>query len=281
MNYSYNFNEKQKSKKKKIIFLIVFILILIFIVSYAFKSSENKFINTVSNIVILPVKYISNGVNHISDNINNYFVNGKKISSENESLKEKLKEAELKLLENQKILLENKSLKESLKINNSYSHFELKHAKVILRNHDNWTQTFNINLGSNDGIKVDQAVVHENGLVGIITKVNETTSTVVTILDPIISVSVSISTANEPAILKGDVELKSKNELKLTYIPIGAEVSVGDILYTSGLGSSYPIGIPVGEVTQVINKKNDIDRYAIVKTNVNIRTISEVGIIIN
>ena len=31
----------------------------------------------------------------------------------------------------------------------------------------------------------------------------------------------------------------------------------------------------------VVNKKNDMDRYAIVEPNVNIRTISEVGIIIS
>ncbi|MNI64916.1 rod shape-determining protein MreC [compost metagenome] len=95
------------------------------------------------------------------------------------------------------------------------------------------------------------------------------------------SVSVNISTINEPAILRGDLELKSNNKLKLTYIPIGTELSIGDMLYTSGLGSIYPNGIPVGKVVEVINKKNDIDRYAIVETSVNIRTISEVGIIIN
>ena len=47
------------------------------------------------------------------------------------------------------------------------------------------------------------------------------------------------------------------------------------------MGSLYPSSIPVGKIVEIINSKNDIDRYAIVEPNVNIATISEVGVIIN
>ena len=53
------------------------------------------------------------------------------------------------------------------------------------------------------------------------------------------------------------------------------------MLYTSGLGSTYPSSIPVGKIIEVVNNKNDMNRYAIVEPNVNIRTISEVGVILN
>ena len=128
---------------------------------------------------------------------------------------------------------------------------------------------------------LNQAVVHEDGLVGYVSNVLEDRCTVTTILDPSSSVSVNISTINEPAILQGDLSLKSKNRLKLTFIPIDAEISISDMLYTSGLGSAYPNAIPVGKIIEVANNKNDTNRYAIVEPNVNIRTISEVGIIIN
>ena len=168
-----------------------------------------------------------------------------------------------------------------LKINKQFQHFDIKLGKVMYREHDNWTQTFQVDIGSNDGVALNQAVVHEEGLVGYVSNVLEDRCTVTTILDPSSSVSVNISTINEPAILQGDLSLKSQNRLKLTFIPIDTEISISDMLYTSGLGSTYPNAIPVGKILEIVNNKNDTDRYAIVEPNVNIRTISEVGIIIN
>ena len=184
-------------------------------------------------------------------------------------------------METEKILQENESLKTMLDIKNSYKHFNLKLGNVIYREHDNWTQTFQIDIGSNDGVKLNQAVVHKDGLVGYISKVNDTTSTVTTILDPSSAVSVNISTINEPAMLQGDLSLKSKNQLKLDFIELDAEVSIGDMLYTSGLGSMYPSSIPVAKITEVVSKKNDINRYAITEPCVDIKKISEVAVIIN
>lgn len=281
MNYSYNFDDKKRIKKKRIIFAVVFFIITILIASFLFRNNNNTIISKVSNVVISPFKFVYSVGSGITTNSKNYFSNLKKANDQNNELTQKVRDLEAKLLESQRIIDENKSLKEMLNIKTVFQHFNMKFAKIIAREHDNWTQTFVINIGSNDGIKVNQAVVHENGLVGYVSKVDASTSTVVTILDPIASVSVNISTINEPAILQGDLSLKAENKLKLTYVPIGAEISIGDMLYTSGLGSTYPNGIPVGKITEVVNKKNDIDRYAIVETSVNIRTISEVGIIIN
>lgn len=213
--------------------------------------------------------------------ISSHFANEKKITEEKEKLENEKKELEYKVLETERILEENESLKEMLKIQNKFQHFDIKLGNIIYREHDNWTQTFAVDIGTNDGVALNQAVVHEEGLVGYVSEVNEDRCTVTTILDPSSSVSVNISTINEPAILQGDLSLKSNNRLKLTFIPIDAEISISDMLYTSGLGSTYPNAIPVGKIIQVVNNKNDTNRYAIVEPNVSIRTISEVGIIIN
>jgi cell shape-determining protein MreC len=109
----------------------------------------------------------------------------------------------------------------------------LKNGKIIIREHDNFSQTFVIDIGLKDGIKLNQPVIHKEGLVGYISGVNDNTSIVTTIMDPRTSVSVTISTINEPAVLKGNLELKSNNNLKLEYIPIDAEISIGDMLYSS------------------------------------------------
>ena len=73
-------------------------------------------------------------------------------------------------------------------------------------------------------------------------------------------VIISIWTVFEPLILKNLIESKvqntslnelSKDELNLIYVPDTADIKVGDQLMSSGLGSRYPKGYPLGEIIQV------------------------------
>ena len=281
MKYRYGFDDKKKSNKKRIIFLIVFIMLAIMISSMFFRNNSNKFISTVSGVLSYPIVTIKNAFSWVGESIGNIFIDKNKVIEENKKLEEENDNLRLQVLENKRILEENESLKNMLDIKNSYKHFNLKVGNVIYREHDNWTKTFKIDVGSDDGIKLNQAVVHKEGLVGYISNVSNTSSTVTTILDPSSAVSVNISTINEPAMLQGDLSLKAKNELKLDYIELDAEVSIGDMLYTSGLGSIYPNSIPVAKIIEVVSKKNDINRYAIAEPCVDIKSISEVAVIIN
>lgn len=281
MDYIYNFENKKNKTGKKVLIIIFFIIVIIIVASFLFKDSNNTIVSKVSNVVIYPFEKVYEFTNGIFSGMNTYFSDKKKLVSENDSLKNEVNSLKVQLLESQKILDENTSLRQMLEIKKAYQHFNVKMGKIIYREHDNWTQTFKIDIGENDGIKKNQAVIHKDGLVGYISKVELNTSTVTTILDPSSSVSVNISTINEPAILKGDLNLKSSNKLMLDFIPLDAEISIDDMLYTSGLGSTYPASLPVGKITEIVKSKNDMNRYAIVSPNVNIRTISEIGVIVN
>lgn len=280
MNYRYNFNDEKNDNKKRIIFVVLFFIFMIMFVAFFFRNSSNIVINKVSTIISKPISFIYDICTGTSLKIAKALEDPESVLAENERLKKENEELKLKDLESKRILDENVSLKNMLGISKQYQHFNIKLGNIIFREHDNWTKTFTINLGSKDGIKLNQAVVHKDGLVGYISAVNTDTSVVTTILDPTSSVSVIVSNINEPAILKGDLEQKSDNKLKLTYIPLDTDISVSDILYTSGLGSMYPSSIPVGKIVEVVNKKNDVSRYAIVEPNVDIRQILEVGVIV-
>ena len=174
---------------------------------------------------------------------------------------------------------ENEELKELLNIKERYNHFKKIYANVITRSYDNWNETFVINKGLEDGIKEKQTVIAAKGLVGYIYHVEQNTSTVATILDGTSAVSVEISNINKLALVKGDYSLKSKGQLKLINIPIDTELAEGETIYSSGIGELYKKGIPVGVISEVVSKKNDIDRYAIVDALVDIESIDTVAII--
>jgi len=278
MDYGIDFSNNGKKRKKKIIFVVIFTILVIMFVAFFFRNSNNKVVSNIATIVSKPINIICSGISGIkgkgSSDVQELRVKNEELQKENEELK-------MKVLESQRILDENITLKEMLNIQKEYQHYDIVMGNIIYREHDNWTQTFTINVGINDGIKLDQTVVHEEGLVGYISNVTETTSVVTTILDSSSSVSVNISTINEPAVVNGDLELKAQNRLKLTYIPLDTEIAISDMLYTSGIGVMYPSSIPVGKIVEIVNSKNDVNRYALVEPCVNINKISEVAVIVN
>lgn len=194
-------------------------------------------------------------------------------------MKKELDDAKVKLIEAQKIEAENGDLRKALNITSKYNHFNPIFANIILRDYSNWNETFVINKGKVDGICENQTVISTEGLVGYISTVTDNTSVVSTILNPHTSVSVEISTINELALAKGDFELKEDGLMKLTHIPIGAEISVGEKVYTTGIGTVYEKGIPIGQISEVISKKNEIDRYAVITPYTNFSSLDYVAIL--
>ena len=94
-----------------------------------------------------------------------------------------------------------------------------------------------LNVGKDDGIKEKMTVISDQGLVGYVIKVGKNTSTVKVITDPASTVSCNISTTDESVICKGTLE--NNQHLRVTYIPIDADLIVGDSVETSGVGQIY------------------------------------------
>lgn len=278
MKYKYNYNvgRQKRHDKKAVVLLVIVVFMAIF--SSLFLFRKNTIISKVNSVLLKPFEYISN-IN-LGSKISGIFSSKKAIQNENNKLKEEVTNLSLKLLEYEKLKRENDSLRKLLEIDSTFQHYNLAHGKIILRSHDNYNKTFTIDIGSKSGIKVGQTVVHKEGLVGYISSVNENTSTVVTILDPKTSVSVIIPTVSTPAILSGNLEMKQNNTLRLESIEIGSEISIGDIIYTSGLGQMYEAAIPIAIITKNDGKKTDSERTAICEPLVNISKINEVSVII-
>lgn len=270
---------KKKNKKKTfsiIIWVIVIIILLVF-----FSKVNIPGISNISGKITGGIGDVFSAIGGFFDDGFSYFGSVKKLKNENEKLEKEIEELEYKLLEIESIEADNENLRDKLEIKDRYNHFKLVYADIIVKNYDNFDETFVINKGKKDGIKLKQTVITADGLLGHISSVSDETSVVTTILEPNVSVGVEIASVNKNALVKGDFSLKNEAKLKLTYIPIDTEVSVSETVYTSGIGEVYPKGIPVGTIEEVINKKNEIDRYAIVKPLVDINNITSVGIIIN
>lgn len=278
MDYFKAYNRKNRNKNKllPLIITIGIIILLIF-----FSKVKIPGISNFAGGITSAVVDIGDGIKGVMASGFNYFGNTKKLKNKTKELEKKIDELEYKLLEIKTLEADNLNLREKLEIKERYNHFELIYADVVVKNYDNFGETFVVDKGSEDGVKEKQTVITKDGLLGYVSTVSKNTATVTTILDPNVSVGVEIASVNKNALVKGDFNLKNEAKLKLTYIPIDTEISKDEVVYTSGIGEVYPKGIPVGTIEKVVNKKNEIDRYAIIKPLADVSNVTSIGIIVN
>ncbi len=131
-------------------------------------------------------------------------------------------------------------------------------CRVIKRSSETWNQTVTISAGSEQGIRVNMLVQTAEGMVGLITKVQQNTSTVELLTsedmtnDIAVKISMEDGTTTEGVIQSYDVE---RHEYRMALFDNSAEVAAGQSVATSGKGGNYPGGIYVGTVTDV--ERND------------------------
>jgi len=105
-----------------------------------------------------------------------------------------------------------------------------------------------VDKGAHDGIYVGQAVLDAGGVFGQVARVGQLTSEVILVSDAAHAIPVQINRNGLRTIAVGTGDT---GRLRLPYLPTSADVAVGDLLLTSGLGGGFPAGYPVGTVAEV------------------------------
>ena len=122
-----------------------------------------------------------------------------------------------------------------------------------------FSQRIVINKGSRDDVFVGQPLLDANGVVGQVIHVAPFTSTAMLITDASHALPVRVNRTGLRAIAVGT---GSPVRLELPHLPINADIEVGDLLVTSGLGGRFPPGYPVATVEKI--DRNAAESFAAV-----------------
>lgn len=106
--------------------------------------------------------------------------------------------------------------------------------------------------GAEQGIRKDQPVINERGLIGRVIETGKTSARVLLLSDMNSRVPVMMESSREKGILSGS----SDGAPRLTYLPADTHIEAGERIVTSGDGGVFPQGIAVGIVESV--EKNGI-----------------------
>lgn len=268
-----------RNKKAGIIGIIITILILIFIVIFSNGDTNVSFFENIASKLVMPIQ---NGMTYLKNKMsgnNTFFTDINNLKTENEELKKKNSELEQSLRELENIKTQNETLKEYVNLTEKYGEYKTIPGYVINKDISNYSKTLVINIGKKDGVGENMTVIGDQGLVGHVISVTDSTAKVQTIIDTASSVSCSMSTTKEAIVCKGTLD--DKSSLRAMYIPTDSNIIQGDSIETSGLGGIYPKGIHIGTVKKVTNTQNLTDRYALIETAVNFDKLDTVLVITN
>jgi rod shape-determining protein MreC len=126
-------------------------------------------------------------------------------------------------------------------------------ARVIGRSPTVWYSSVTVDKGSSDGVHVDDPVVAALGLAGKVTQTTPNTAQVTLITDADSAVTARIVPSGATGVVEPDVG--DPRDLQLDYLERGTEIAEGQMVVTAGfstgdLGSIFPPGIPIGEITK-------------------------------
>ena len=236
---------KQKFSLLTLTFLSIFIIALSGINFTPIKKIKiliNEIVYRSSFIISLPENLIMDTYSLINE-YSNFF-------KDYNVIKKELEEFRSRDISSRIIVSENKELKNLIEDYKVSSNKIL--AKVIVDHKSPFLRTVIINKGSSEKVEIGTNIYDKNYLVGRVIEVNYKSSRVLLLSDLNSSIPISITPGNIQAIIVGDG--KNSGEIKYIKDNLTEDIEDQSIAYTSGSGSIFRSGIPVGRVNIYENK---------------------------
>lgn len=159
--------------------------------------------------------------------------------------------------------------------------YQTVQAPVIARDPSNILLGIVLGVGTDDGVKVDDIVVSDQGVVGLVSEAGPNYSKVLLITDPSSRFSALVEGSRATGIVRGQYG----DSLIMDWLLQTEPVKPGDVVVTAGLGlggqvrSLYPKGLVVGKVLQVQNAEAAAYQRAIIAPAVDLRKLENVLVV--
>jgi len=136
-----------------------------------------------------------------------------------------------------------------------------------------------IHRGEKQGVKKDMGVISAEGVVGMVVNTSENFSVVMSLLNRQGSVSAKLKKGGEIGKVQWDG--KSPEYVTMINIPKSARVAPGDSVITSGYSLSFPAGVLIGTVVNVVEDKTSSFNSLVIKPGTNFYSLEYVTVVEN
>jgi rod shape-determining protein MreC len=157
-------------------------------------------------------------------------------------------------------------------------------AATVIAIGQGYQQTVTLDAGSADGVKANETVLNGQGLVGQVTAVTASTSTVELASDASSVVGVSLAPSGELGWVSGPLTAASGTSglLKLQVLDSGAVLKPGEAMVTSASVHDQPFvpGVPIGTIYKIEDKAGSLTPMALVRPYADFAALGVVGIVV-
>lgn len=238
--------------------------------------SGTEFINRITNPV---KKYASSASGFVGEKLD-ALVNASEYKDENEKLRTEIAKLRQDLTDYENKKNELDELQKFIGIKEEHEDVVLSNpCTVISRTANDPYASFVIDRGSEDDISLYDPVVTSEGIVGIITEVAETYSTVETVLSPDIAIGAICRQTNDTGIVQGNIKYARDGKCEMIYIDRENRLEEGSIITTSGASGRFPKDFLIGSVEYTEADESGLSSYAVIKPYVDIQKVSSVMVI--
>lgn len=151
------------------------------------------------------------------------------------------------------------------------SDYEVTYGKIILRDIYEFYDEITINVGTSSGIKVQDLVINELGVIGVIKEAHKNSSVVELLTNKDMELSVRVGSSYGI--------LSSKDEkIIIKNIKLNETIKEGDTVYTSGL-TSIPKDIKIGTIKSISKDNLELEYILEVESLSRLEDINYVAIL--
>jgi rod shape-determining protein MreC len=167
------------------------------------------------------------------------------VRGDNERLQQEVSRLQIALQQERALAQQSRTLERLLDLR-SQTELATMAAGVIAGSASPDFRTLTIDKGTNDGLRPDMAVIAPSGVVGRIITPGARAATVQLIIDRNAAAGALVERSRAQGVAVG-----TGTDLRLNYVSGTADVTVGDVIVTSGIDGIYPKGFAVGRIESV------------------------------
>ena len=206
-------------------------------------------------------RFVENNVSHIYGSAYRY----EALVQETAQLRQEVSQLEQALRERDAALEENTRLRSLLDLSVRRPDFSFVACRVLSRSTHSFQAFLQLDQGEDADIRLSDCVISPEGaLLGIVEEVGSNWSRVQLVSDPGFQLGGECAERGEIGILRGDASLLASGKLVLSNLPRDTAVSVGDTVTSFSAEGTFPAGLLVGTVSQVLLDRSGMTSYAIV-----------------
>ena len=266
--------------------LAPWLMVALLLVNFVMMAFDARDINTGERVVRswtqTVAEFVQSPVTSVTAAISNYFsslAHLRTAQSENDQLKQTVQELQVQLKQKEDLDAENKRLRALLGLKEQ-SKYPVVNARIIGRDPSMWFDSFIVDIGSLNGVKLNMPVVTDGGLVGRVTSVGPLTSLVDLITHNKSGLGGVVGQIGESNAL-GVVSGTGKTDvLEMKYVPGTTDVQVGQSVFTSGQDGIYPAGLKVGEIVNVVSGSATTPHQIEIRPAAQLSSMQEIGILL-